>query len=80
MILFFVSLWMFSVPLILLEQINEQSEDASLIGDIAGSGIFDAFLKQYRDVLAGFEPQNYTEEPLLMIFTVGLFLLGTFFT
>ena len=61
LVLFIVALFMFAMPLLILNTINGQLEDAPLIGDLTGWGPADAFLKQYEEVLAGFGPAAFPD-------------------
>ena len=82
MVLFLAALIMFALPLTILDNINRlEGEDSSLIGDLTGFGPVDAILKEYQDVLAGFEPKSFYEtQPMMSVMTITIFLCATFFT
>ena len=48
---------------------------------MTGFDFVDATLRQYFDVLAGFEPYSFAEtQPMLSVFTIPILLCATFFT
>ena len=51
-----------------------------LIGNLTGFGPLDAVLKQYEDILAGFEPVSFAEtQPMMSLMTILIFICATFF-
>lgn len=60
MILFVVSLFMFSMPLLMLNAALKADSDP-LIGEYTGWGPLDSVILQYVEVLAGFEPAVFVD-------------------
>ena len=80
MVLFAVSLVMFAFPLLILNMVNKDVEENSLIGDLTEWGPIDAVLKQYEEVLAGFGPQSHPDQAWLTFFIIIIFVFASLFT